>query len=298
VIRLVGLLLACCALSSGCVRAIAINTAADALSGSGGGFATDDDPELIRDAAPFGLKTTESLIEAAPVHAKLLLAACSGFTQYAYAFVQQDAERLDEKDPDRAKQLLARARRLYARARRYGMRGLDAEVDGFSADFAKDRAAAVARCGTDEVPLLYWTAAAWGAQIAISKNDARLLGDQPEVEALMTRALALDEAWGAGSIHEFFVSWEAAKSDRDHVARAKRHFDRAIAIARGRKLAPYVAWAEGIDVQQQNKKEFIAMLDKAIAFDCDEAPEFRLANLITQDRARRLRARVEDLFAD
>ncbi|HET9754732.1 MAG TPA: hypothetical protein VFP52_17300, partial [Myxococcales bacterium] len=41
----------------------ALNQVADALSanGEGGAFARDDDPELVRDAVPFALKTMEGL---------------------------------------------------------------------------------------------------------------------------------------------------------------------------------------------------------------------------------------------
>ena len=289
---------ALCALPTGCVRSLAINAAADALTGTGGSFQSDDDPELVRDAIPFGLKVNESLIDAAPGNPKLLLAAAANFTQYAYAFLQQDADRLDEKDPEQAKHLLGRARRMYARARGYGILGLEARHEGFTAKLEKDRAAAVADCGKDDVPLLYWTAAAWAAEISITKTDAKLLGHLPDVDALIARALELDEAYASGSIHEFYVSWEAAKTDRDHVKRAKAHFDRALELADGKRMSPYLAWAEGIDVAQQNKKEFLQLVDKVLAFNPDEAPRFRLVNLITQDRARRVKARVDDLFAE
>src|SRR5512139_2468375 len=73
----------------GCsIKKMAINTVGDALAESGSSFASDDDPELVAAAVPFGLKTIESLIVQSPRHKGLLLAACSGFTQYAYAFVQ------------------------------------------------------------------------------------------------------------------------------------------------------------------------------------------------------------------
>lgn len=281
-----------------CVRSIAVNVAANALSGSGGSFAEDDDPELIREAVPFGLKINEALIQAAPDNEKLLLAASAGFTQYAYAFLQQDAERLDEEKPEASRALLARCRKLYARALEYGLRGLEVRHEGFREGFEKDRATALAPCELDDVPLLYWTAAAWGAQISITKTDAKLLGQLPDVEALAARALALDEAWNDGALHEFFLSYEAAKTDRDKLKRAKRHYDRALQLQGGKKVSPYVGWAESVSVQQQNKKEFLALLDKAIAFNVDEAPRFRLVNLISQDRARRLKARVDDLFAE
>ncbi len=50
------------ALACGCsVRRIAARQIADALAASGGTFASDEDPELVREAIPFGLKTMESL---------------------------------------------------------------------------------------------------------------------------------------------------------------------------------------------------------------------------------------------
>ena len=54
---------------SGCsVRRLAINKLGDALSGSGGAFASDDDPELVKAAAPFSLKLMESLLAESPRH--------------------------------------------------------------------------------------------------------------------------------------------------------------------------------------------------------------------------------------
>src|SRR5512143_3813374 len=80
-------------LTPGCaLKKIAINSVADSLSKSGDTFASDADPELIRDAVPFSLKLVESLLAEVPKHRGLLLTACSGFTQYAYAFVDSDAE--------------------------------------------------------------------------------------------------------------------------------------------------------------------------------------------------------------
>src|SRR4051812_34076353 len=85
--------------SSGCsVRRIAANKLGNALAASGTTFASDDDPELIRAAVPFSLKLMESLLQENPRHKGLLLAAASGFTQYAYAFVQEDADELENSD--------------------------------------------------------------------------------------------------------------------------------------------------------------------------------------------------------
>src|SRR5438552_18927652 len=65
------------------IKRMAINSMADSMAASGDVFASDDDPELIRDAVPFSLKTIESLLVSVPDHPGLLLSACRGFTQYA-----------------------------------------------------------------------------------------------------------------------------------------------------------------------------------------------------------------------
>ena len=87
------------ALVSGCsVNKYAINKLGDALSGSGSTFGSDDDPELIKAAVPFSLKLIESLLAESPNHQGLLLAACSGFTQYSFAFVNQEADEVEDSN--------------------------------------------------------------------------------------------------------------------------------------------------------------------------------------------------------
>src|SRR2546425_2174821 len=130
VVLLAGLAL-CCA-GSGCsIRRYALSKAADALAESGATFASDDDPELIKAAAPFSLKLMESFLAQNPRHPGLLAAAASGFTQYAYAFVQEESEEAEARDLAAAEALRARARRLYLRANGYGLRGLEVRHPGF-----------------------------------------------------------------------------------------------------------------------------------------------------------------------
>src|SRR3989442_4296099 len=108
-------------LCSGCsIRRIAINKVGDALAAGGSTFSSDDDPELVKAAAPFSLKLTESLLAENPRHQGLLTAAASGFTQYAYAFVQEEADEIEPEDFAAAEAIRARAKRLYLRAQRYG----------------------------------------------------------------------------------------------------------------------------------------------------------------------------------
>ena len=274
-------------------------------SGEGGGFGAQDDIEFVGEAVPFGLMLIETLLADDPEHEGLLLAATSGFTQYAVAFVVREAERQDEKDPARATELRARAKRLLKRARLYGLRGLEEEYTGFAAGIAgtpAERAELLDRVDDppDDVPLLYWTAAAWFSQISLSKDDLRVVGDQPVAEALMAKALALDPDWGDGAIHEFYVTYDTARGEATGGSRkrAQEHLDRVVALTGGRKIGVYVTWAENVCVQDQDKKCFHEQLDRALAFDADSAPEHRLVNLIAQEKARRLLAAKGDLFLE
>ncbi len=288
-------------LTTGCsVNRLAINRLGNALAESGTAFASDDDPELIGAAVPFSLKLIEGLLASAPEHRGLLFAAASGFTQYAYAFVEQRADTLEDRDVARAMAERERARRLYLRARDYGLRGLATRHPRFGERLRVDARATVSTATPRDVPLLYWTAAAWGAAISLSKEMPEMVADQPLVEALIDRALALDEGFDAGAIHGFLISYEMARQGArgDPAVRARAHFERAVSLSEGRQASPFVSFAEAVCIPRQNRSEFELMLRRALAINPDERPEWRLANLIMQRRARWLLSRADELFLD
>jgi predicted anti-sigma-YlaC factor YlaD len=294
------LALALAALLAGCasVKNTALDQVGDTLAAGGTAFSADEDPQLIAAAAPFSLKLMESLLASRPEHRGLLLATASGFTQYAYAFVQQEADEVADKDFAAAQALRQRARRLYLRARDYGLRGLDVAHAGWSAKFRADPRAAVALATRADVPLLYWTAASWGAAISLAKDNPELLADQSLVETLIDRALALDPGFDGGAIHAFLITFEMARPGGagDAADHARRHFERAVALAQGKQAGPWVSFAEAVCVPRQNRAEFETMLKQALTLDPDAAPEYRLVNLVLQRRARWLLARIDDLF--
>jgi len=272
---------------------------ADSVSGGGELFGADDDPDLVRDAVPFALKAEEYLLSQNPEHRGLLLSLCRGFTQYAAAFVWQDA--LETEDRGIAETEKERARRLFLRAREYGIRGLSAAVPGFRERLAVNPRAAAASAGREEVPLLYWTSAAWSLAVASSPNVPSLLADLPRCEALMRRALELQETYDAGAIHEYFVAFEGGRPEAmgGSVERARRHYERAMELAEGKRVSPMVTYAETVSVRTQNRAEFLDLLGRALSFDARNGPaEYRLANLVAQRKANWLKGRVDELFLE
>jgi predicted anti-sigma-YlaC factor YlaD len=291
------LALAAAATLAGC-RTIAVRSAADAFSGgtSGAAWTSEDDPELVRDAVPFGLKTMETLLAQQPQHEGLLSSLASGFTQYAYAFVLSDADAAELAGRSgEAAQLRARAKRLLLRARDYGLRGLEARHPGIRERLLAVRGAdaALAPLEKRDVAMAYWTAASWALAIAAAKEDVALVAELPVPGALVARALQLDEPWSAGALHEFLVSYEGARGDADA---AKRHYERALALGMNKKLGPHVSYAEAVLVAAQDREGFVKVLEGVVSADVDAAPENRLANVLAQRRARQLLAHADDLF--
>jgi predicted anti-sigma-YlaC factor YlaD len=281
--KLVRTLLICAALAgiAGCsVREYALRSIGDALASGGDAYSSDDDIELVGAATPFGLKTIESLLAEVPDHKGLLLAAARGFTQYSYVYVQAPAEDAEERDVKYAYAQQARARRLYLRARDYGLRGL--EID------------------KDDVGLLYWTAVAWAAAISLSKDDPATLAGLPKVDALITRAAKLDVDYDRGSLHTFLIGYEVSRPNAPAGAegRARAHFARAVELSAGKHAGPYVSLAESVAVEKRDRAEFETLLKRAIAIDPGAQPEWRLANLVMQRRARQLLGRADELFPE
>jgi len=78
--------------------------------------------------------------------------------------------------------------------------------------------------------------------------------------------------------------------------RARKHFERALALSKGADASPLVALAEAVTIQNQDVKEFESLLNQALAIDPDANPNTRLLNIVMQRRARWLLSRKSELF--
>jgi hypothetical protein len=276
-----------------------VNQLGDAMASGASVYANDDDPELVREALPFGLKTMEGLLAESP-RENLLVAAASGFTQYSYAFIQSEADFVEVSDVARAAALRERAAKLDRRALSYGLRALDVRHAGFAERLRRDPQRALADMDKKDVRALYWTAAAWGAAISAAKNDPELTADQSLVDALMRRARDLDDCFDLGAIHDFFIAYEGGRpaAGGGSVERARRSLEDALRCSKGHRAAPLVSFAETVSVANQDRAEFQRLLNEALAVDVNVEPDQRLANLMAQKRARWLLSRESELFLE
>ncbi len=297
------LLILVATLSAGCSH-LALNYVADVLAAPGHSYARDDDPDLVRASIPVILKTMEQVHEGVPQHRALIEALVRTCTAFGAGFIEDDADRLQESNVAAAQVVYVRARRMFLRARGYGLDGLDLAVPGLKRALVsgapETRQALLAKVTKKDVALLYWTGAAWASEVSVSRNDLALVAQLPVAISVMQRALALDEAFDEGSLHEFFLVVDASRSESEGggVAKARAHYERALALSHGKKLGPLVSWAESVDVATQNKAEFKKLLDTVLAADVDVDLDHRLVNMLAQRRARWLEGRVDDLFAE
>jgi len=273
-------------LLAGCSpKQMSLNRMAYALASATSVYESDNDVEFVRVAAPSTLKTIEMLLSQSPDHPELLLTACSGFTQYSYGFLHVESE-VRAADPAAAADLRSRAGRMYQRARGYCLHGLEVRHPGMTLKaLAADPAATLKAATVDDVPWLYWTAAAWGADLALAPNQMLRITEVASVRALLNRAKALNDSWEQGAIYEGLIAFDALPPLLGgSPAAARADFDKAMQLSDRKSVFAYVALAATITDPAEKKR----LLESALAIDVAALTSRRLTNLIAQRYARAL----------
>ena len=292
-----GALSALVALASGCsLQTMAVNAVMPTIANPEV-YLSEEDPELIRNALPFLLKTIESVLETVPSRRDALLFANIGFLLYANAFLQNEAALAEWSDYELAAELNERARRMYLRARNYGLRLVEIEHPGITDRLFEDPEAAVMVFDVEDVETLYYLGGAWMLGINLSLDRPALVADLPTARALLDRALLLDESYNKGVLHTAFITVESVgEALGGSYQRAREHFDRAVGLSEGLDAGPYISMAVGVSIAEENRQEFVELLETVLAIDVDKDPANRLFNVLSQKRARMLLDHVDDLF--
>lgn len=266
-------------------KQMALGRMASALAAASSVYESDNDPEFVRLAAPSTLKTVEMLLSQSPNQSQLLLTACSGFTQYSYGFLHVEAE-VRARDEAAAKDLKARAGKMYQRALGYCLHGLDVKHPGLTAQaLAADPVAALTPATVEDVPWLYWTAAAWGAELSLAPSPLARAADLAIVRALLNRAKALNDTWEHGAIYEALIPFDGLpRLLGGSPAAARADFERAMQLSDRKSVFAYVALAATITDPAEKRR----LLEQSLAIDVSALTSRRLTNLIAQRYARAL----------
>jgi hypothetical protein len=289
-----GCKLAASAVLAGCApQSLLLRGVADQLSFQGS--AAEDDLGLAREASAFYLKLAESVLIQTPGHLPLAAAVASGYTQYAYAFVEFEAERIEHTNAKLARQMRERAARLYARAHRHAMAALALQSPGLAPALAAGGAPRPAepwRLPQDQVAVAYWAAASWGATIALSKDQPDVVADLPRAIRLAHLAWACDPDFGDGALATLMGQFELARPGGSR-QQAQAYFERAVTAGAGRSAGPFVAQAEALALPAGDRAAFEALLRSALKV---AATHRALANEVMRERAQWLLDTADDRF--
>jgi hypothetical protein len=268
-------------------------------------FEEESDYLFARDALAGQIKFLETLWRNDPTNRRLRLLLAQSYASYAFLFLEEDAQAQELDAPDAAEASYARAREFYRRAREYGMGELRRRK-GFEEALAAgvgDEGIAVLNAhlrsyGRDDVPLLFWTANAWGSFVNMSRDDIEAVADAPRADALMQRALELDPSYYSAGPHLYFGMVNAVRPPAlgGQPEEALRHFQAASTLTGGRFLLTDVLWARTYAVQVQDRDLYVQKLQHVLDAPPGLYPRQALANELAKRRAERLLRNVDEYF--
>jgi hypothetical protein len=272
-------------------RHYVLNNLANELASQSQGAETD--PELARDAAPFYLKLSEAVLAQTPDNAALAEGLAARMTEYTYAFVAFEADRIEPQDSLAAHRLRQRAAGLYQRASNHAMAALERRHPKLIQSLAKP--GSELKLSPESVGLAYWAAAAWGSWIALAKDQPDVVADLPLVVHLVALANAAQPDWGDGALRSLRATLEAARPQGDR-QQATLWFDEAIRLAQGRQVGVFVAKAEAIALPAGDRLAFESLLQQALAVKEPAGSPLSLQNQVMRRRAQWLLEQSPDLF--
>jgi len=259
----------------------------------------EGDPELAAAALPSFIEASAILLAGDPTNQDKIVTTASLYVMYASAFIDGPSSFLPDEQFEARQEAVRRAGALYRRAYHLLDPALERRSPGLlKAVGGPGEAAAVARFGKRDVPLLYWSAASVLAAFALDPMDFESAGRLGAASALLARAAALDPGWNGGAIYALYFPYYASLPDYLGGSRAKAEeaYAKALAYSKGHLASLFVSRATAICIPDDDYAGFKAALAQALAVDLDADPDSRLPNAIAQDRARKLLANAGKYF--
>jgi hypothetical protein len=173
------------------------------------------------------------------------------------------------------------------------MAALETQRPGFGQALAAGRPPPLP---ADAVGVAYWAAAAWGAQISLSKDQPETVADLPLAIRLAELAYAARPDHAQGALAVLLAQFELARpgaARREATARAETYLARAERAAGGPSPAVLLARAESLAEPAGDRAAFETLLRQAIE---TAAPRRDLASQVLRERAQWLLDTADDRF--
>jgi hypothetical protein len=283
-----GVILACLlALPSACAlnQKMTVVSTAGLVQDVAAAASKQSDLRVVREGMPAYLLLMDGMVEGWPDNDRLLLAAAQAYSSFAAVVALEEGNPFGDVLVNRAKAYALRA---------LAARGLpDPATSPFDAFEA-----AVGRMSRDDLPYAFWGGSCWAGWVAANRNSIEAIADLPRVEALMRRALALDETYYYGGPHLFMGIWYASRPPvaGGSLERAEEHFRRAMEISQGKFLMTPVYYADVYCRKTMDRECFTRALQSVLAAPADAVPELTLLNTVARRKAQALLDHADDTF--
>jgi hypothetical protein len=265
-------------------------------------YRDEPDYELARVSGYANVKLMEALLRSDPENAELMLGLAQGFAGVAFAFAEEDLDRLRCSAPGAVANERRRLAALYRRGQAYAAAALEADharaADVLAGSpFALRRYLAGFR-GPDLSGLFWYAFNALGAAGA-GDDEVETVFELGRVRVIAERLVELDAAYAHGGPLLLLGIIDASLPEHLSVVadRGASSFERARALNDGRFLLAHVEWARTYAVTTRDRDGFDAALADVLSAPPDILPEERLITTVAKRRARSLIGRSESLFS-
>ena len=254
-------------------------------------------PEWAKGGYHYYVGRIEKKLLRSPDDPVLLQKGCEALTQYTFGFIMEEADRLMTIDYNGGKVLYSQANEHFNQAVQYGNKSLMLKFERYDG-WISNQSDLTPKFTDEDVPTLFWTAAAYGGAIKSSRGNPEWVILLPRVGQLLETALTIDSNWNKGAIYSAMISYTMSRPDSPNKKEsiAEDFFKKAVIASNGLDLGPYVTLAESVMISTQNRNEFTNLLYKALNIDMKADPDLALANQINRNRAQWLMDNIDEFF--
>mgnify|MGYP000300719529 CR=1 FL=1 len=192
-----------------------------------------EDPELVRTAAPAYLLMLDALVATYPEDETFLIPAAKLYGAYAGVF---------SNDPEQTKRMAERSKNYAQRALCESEEDLCAALDQQIEDINVE----LADLDEDELVIVYTYASSWASWIQANSSDWDAIAQLPKVKVLFNWVLKYDPDYdnGTAQIYMGVLESQIPPSLGGRPDLAKAHFENAIRASDGKNLMAKVLYAQ------------------------------------------------------
>ncbi len=243
-----------------------------------------EDPELVRTAAPAYLLMLDALVATYPDEEAFLIPAAKLYGAYAGVFAN---------DKEQTKRMANRSKRYAQHALCENEEdlclALDKKIENIKTELAD--------LDEDELVLVYTYAASWASWIQANSTDWDAIAQLPKVKVLFNWVLKYDPDYdnGTAQIYMGVLESQLPPSLGGRPDLAKAHFDNAIRASDGKNLMAKVLYAQQYARLMFEQELHDRLLNEVLAAEA-QAEGLTLLNQLAKQQAKALLADSADYF--